>query len=64
MKTNITISIDTDVAEALKSEKDKSSLVNSYLRSYFQLGTTNQREIELKKALLDEQIKKDMESAF
>lgn len=35
MKTTINICIDVDIAEKLKSEKNVSSLINSYLRNYF-----------------------------
>jgi post-segregation antitoxin (ccd killing protein) len=37
MKTYITICIDVDLAEKIKKEKiNKSSLINSYLRHYFE----------------------------
>ncbi len=37
MKTNVTISIDIEVAIEFKKEKNKSALINSYLKNYFEL---------------------------
>ena len=64
MKTHMSFSLDTDVAEELKKEKNQSDLINSYLRHYFGLGNINQTEEQIKQKALNDQIQKDMESAF
>lgn len=58
MKTNITISIDVDVAEKLKEEKNKSDLINAYLRNYFGLGSKTPKEIQ------EEIVKQEMDEVF
>lgn len=46
MKRNITISIDEDVFTKLQLEKHKSTLINSYLRHYFELNAKSEEETE------------------
>mgnify|MGYP001603036012 CR=1 FL=1 len=46
MKTHINISIDVEVAELLKKEKNKSLLINSYLRHYFELNSKSEEQTE------------------
>ncbi len=58
MKTSVTLSLDTEVAEELRKEKDKNSLVNSYLRNYFELGAKSTHEIQ------EEIDKENMERVF
>lgn len=46
MKTHINISIDVEVAELLKKEKNYSLLINSYLRNYFEIKPKLEEQAE------------------
>jgi len=46
MKTHINITIDVEVAEKLRSEKNVSLLINSYLRHYFEISSESEKQTE------------------
>jgi len=45
MKTNITLSIDQEIAEKLKAETNYSDLVNEQLKGYYAVKTSENKEI-------------------
>ena len=44
-KSLLTVSIDSEIMELLKKEKNKSALINSYLINYFQLNKVEPLEV-------------------
>ena len=42
MKVHLTICVDIEVARKLREEKNKSQLINSFLRKYFNLKPKNE----------------------
>ena len=56
MKTHLNISIDVDVAQRLQKEKNYSSLINSYLRNYFNIKKEPTQILEEKKEVLKEEL--------
>jgi len=59
MKGNITLCLDFEVIIELKKEKNKSALINSYLRNYFSLNKKPEVEEPLK-----EEEKEDFKDSF
>jgi hypothetical protein len=49
MKTTVTLYIDIELAAMLAKEKNKSYLINSYLRNYYGIKpTTDKQELRIK----------------